>query len=133
MLFPLEDALGLHENVRFGFPDPPSRQTIPKQGAVAPTRSCKGSSFPSSKRNNTDNVVLSDTFCIPPPPQWPYHSRSCDKETHIGDTDYPRQNHFAFWGSSFTERRTLLFRMQPRHGLGMNFVSLLFQLIIKVG
>lgn len=71
------------------------------QGAV------KDSSFPSSKSNNTDNVVLSDIFCNPPPPQWPYHSRS--------------------------ERCAVSFKIQPCYGVGRNFVSSLFRLAFKVG
>lgn len=39
------DALALHENMRFGVPVLPSRQTILKHGAMAPTRSCKGFVF----------------------------------------------------------------------------------------
>jgi len=56
VVFPLEDALALHESIRYGFPDPPSRREIMKQGTVAPTMSCGDSPFPSSKRNNTNNV-----------------------------------------------------------------------------
>lgn len=67
----------------------------------------KDLSCPSFKSNNTDNVVLSDIFCNPPPPQWPYHSRS--------------------------ERCAVSFKMQPCYGLGRNFVSSLFQLTFKVG
>lgn len=42
-------------------------------------------------------------------------------------------NHIKNWGFGFSERRTVSFKMQPCHGPGMNFVSLLFQLILGVG
>lgn len=120
--FPLEDGLALHENMRFLFPDTLSRQRIVKQGSV------KIDLFPPPK--GTMHITL---YLI---------IFSVMLSLLSGHTTVGVMNRRHIWGTRithiknifhFSERCTVSFKIQQYCGLGINCISLLFQLMLKAG